>query len=182
MAHAKGGSETSPVVKLATFIVDKRNLFFLLLIIGIIFSVFSTKWIQVENSLTEYLPEHSETRRGLDIMEDQFFTYGTAQVMVENLSLEDAQTLCGEFREIPGVQSIAYDEEENYKNVSALYTITFDYSETDDQCLEVLEAVKAQLTGHLCLHSPWQLCGGNHRSGSQRDYGSGAVFHRRRCL
>lgn len=147
MAHTKDKGKASGMVKLAAFIVDKRNLVFLLLIIGIIFSVFSTKWIQVENSLTEYLPENSETRRGLDIMEDQFITYGTAQVMVENLSVADAQTLYDELREMAGVQSVAYDEEENYKNVSALYTITFDYSETDDRCLETLEAVKAQLSG-----------------------------------
>lgn len=142
-----GNSSESAMIKLATFIVDKRNLFFLILIIGIIFSAFSTKWIQVENSLTEYLPKNSETRRGLDIMEDQFITYGTAQVMVENSSLEDAQALYEELRDIPGVQSIVYDEEENYKNISALYTVTFDYSETDDRCLEALDAVKAHLSG-----------------------------------
>lgn len=147
MAHTKENENSNAMVKLATFIVDKRNLFFLLLIIGIVFSAFSTNWIQVENSLEEYLPKDSETRQGLDIMEAEFITYGTAQVMVENVSLEDAQTLCDALGEIPGVQSIAYDEEENYKNISALYTITFDYSETDDRCLETLEAVKAYLEG-----------------------------------
>lgn len=147
MAHNNEDGKSNAMVKLASFIVDKRNLFFLILIIGIIFSVFSTKWIQVENSLTEYLPKNSETRRGLDIMEDQFITYGTAQVMVENISLENAQTLYEELRDITGVQSIVYDEEENYKNISALYTITFDYSETDDRCLDALEAVKTHLSG-----------------------------------
>lgn len=147
MAHTKKDENASGMVRLATFIVDKRNLFFLILIIGIIFSLFSTKWTQVENSLTEYLPDNSETRRGLDIMEEQFITYGTAQVMVENISLEDAQTLYEELRDIAGIQSIVYDEEENYKNISALYTITFDYSETDDRCLETLDAVKEHLSG-----------------------------------
>ena len=147
MAHTKDGGEANAMVKLAAFIVDKRNLFFLLLVIGIIFSAFSTNWIQVENSLTEYLPSDSESRRGLDVMEDQFITYGTAQVMVENVSLTRAQTLCDELREIQGVQSIEYDQDEDYRNVSALYTITFDYSETDDLCLEALEAVKDHLSG-----------------------------------
>ena len=147
MAHPKDGGETNAMVKLAAFIVDKRNLFFLILVIGIIFSAFSTNWIQVENSLTEYLPGDSESRRGLDVMEDQFITYGTAQVMVENVSLTRAQTLCDELREIQGVQSIEYDQDEDYRNVSALYTITFDYSETDDLCLEALEAVKDHLSG-----------------------------------
>lgn len=43
--------------KLSTFIVDKRNLIFLITIIGLIFSAFSRNWVQVENDLTFYLPD-----------------------------------------------------------------------------------------------------------------------------
>jgi len=135
-----------PMMKLAAFIVDKRNLFFLILIIGLIFSAFSTSWIQVENSLPEYLPDDSESRQGLDVMEEQFITYGTATVMVENVSASRAETLYDELCGINGVQSIVYNEDDCYNNVSALYTITFDYSETDDRCLETLDAVKAHLS------------------------------------
>ena len=141
----KGGNA---MVRLATFIVDKRNLFFLLLVIGVIFSLFSTKWIQVENDLKAYLPADCESRLGLDIMEDQFITFGTAQVMVENVSLTQAQTLCDALKAVPGVQSVDYDGEADYCNVSALYNITFDYSETDDQCLQALAAVEDLLSDH----------------------------------
>ncbi|MGM9660567.1 MAG: MMPL family transporter [Faecousia sp.] len=139
----KGGNA---MVRLATFIVDKRNLFFLLLVIGVIFSLFSTKWIQVENDLKAYLPADCESRLGLDIMEDQFITFGTAQVMVENVSLTQAQTLCDTLKAVPGVQSVDYDGEADYCNVSALYNITFDYSETDDKCLQALAAVEDLLS------------------------------------
>ena len=139
----KGGNA---MVRLATFIVDKRNLFFLLLVIGVIFSLFSTKWIQVENDLKAYLPADCESRLGLDIMEDQFITFGTAQVMVENVSLTQAQTLCDALKAVPGVQSVDYDGEADYCNVSALYNITFDYSEADDQCLQALAAVEDLLS------------------------------------
>ncbi len=144
---ASKSAKADPMVRLAEFIVDKRNLFFLILVLGILFSVFSTRWIQVENSLTEYLPSDSETRRGLDVMDGQFITYGTAQVMVENISAEEAQTLCGELEGMKGVQSVDYDPEEDYKNVSALYNITFDNGENDPVCLETLEQVKAFLDG-----------------------------------
>lgn len=153
MAHTEQGGSASPMWKLAAFIVDKRNLFFLLLVIGVLFSAVSTNWIQVENSLTEYLPSDSETRRGLDVMEAEFVTYGTAQVMVENLSPGRAETLWEELQDIPGVQSITYDTETDYQNVSALYTITFDYSETDDLCLETLASVEAYLAEYDCYVS-----------------------------
>ena len=43
--------ENNAMVKLATFIVDKRNLFFLLTIIGLVFSAFSRNCVEVENDL-----------------------------------------------------------------------------------------------------------------------------------
>lgn len=63
--------QASFMEKLATFIVDKRNLIFLLIGISLIFSAVSRNWVQVENDLTASLPADSETRKGLDVMEAQ---------------------------------------------------------------------------------------------------------------
>ena len=49
------------MIKLASFIVDKRNLFFLIFALAIIFSLVSKNWVSVENSLSAYLPDTSET-------------------------------------------------------------------------------------------------------------------------
>ena len=143
----KKSKDGNAMVKVAEFIVDKRNLFFLLLVIGVIFSMVSSKWVRVENDLKAYLPKESETRQGLDVMDEQFITYGTAQVMVENVSLNQAQNIYDDIKAIAGVQSVSYDEQENYRNVSALYDITFDYSENDDKCLQTLDDVKGYLSG-----------------------------------
>ena len=64
MAKPTEQSGESFMLKLARFIVDKRNLVFLVVIIGLIFSVFSCSWVQVENDLTAYLPADSETTPG----------------------------------------------------------------------------------------------------------------------
>ena len=130
---------------LAGFIVDKRNLIFLLVVIGFIFSFFSSRWISVENDLKEYLPKNSETRLCLDVMEEEFITYGTAQVMVANLSADRAQTLCDELSALTGVQSVSFDEADDYRQVAALYTITFDASEKDEACLQALARVEEHL-------------------------------------
>ena len=140
-------TESNMMMSLASFIVDKRNLIFLILIIGVVFSFFSTSWIEVENTLSEFLPDDSESRQGLDIMEEEFITYGTAQVMVANISLDRANSLYDELCNLEGVQSIVFDEEDNYAHVSALYTISFAYSETDDRCLDALDAVEQHLAG-----------------------------------
>ena len=135
------------MTKLATFIVDKRNLFFLLTIIMIIFSAFSRNWVQVESDLAAYLPEDSETRQALDIMENQFTTYGSAQVMVANISQEKAEELKDQIAGIKGVQGVEYDNtKDHYNNTSALYAVTFDYDESDDDCLTSLDAIESALS------------------------------------
>lgn len=121
------------MMKVAAFIVDKRNLIFLLTIILLIFSAFSRNWVEVESDLTFYLPEDSETKQGLNVMDDQFITYGTAEVMVCNITPSQANALVPRIKEIKGVQSVEYDETPaHYSNLSALYSITFDYSEDDN--------------------------------------------------
>ena len=68
----KGGKEEGGfMIKVATFIVDRRNLFFLLFGIALIFSVVSMNWVSVENEMSAYLPDSTETRQGLDRMEEQ---------------------------------------------------------------------------------------------------------------
>ena len=145
--NVSSGGE-SFMVKLSTFIVDKRNLFFLITIILVIFSMFSRNWVEVENDLTFYLPEDSETKKALNVMDGEFATYGTAEVMVANIAYEDAERMLDDLKQIKGVQSIDFDDTtDHYNNASALYSITFNYDETDDACLESLDKVKEYLSG-----------------------------------
>ena len=138
-ATAQGGGF---MIKLATFIVDKRNLVFLLLGISLVFSVIARNWVDVENDLTAYLPASSETRQGLDVMEEQFTTFGSAKLMVANVSFARAQEIADEIAATEGVQSVDFDgSTDHYNNVSALYDITFDYPEEDDRSLETLNGI-----------------------------------------
>ena len=130
------------MLKLARGIVDKRKLIFLFTLLLLIFSVFSSDWVKVENALEAYLPEDSETRQGLDVMQEQFTTFGTARLMFANVTLEEAQAICRGMEETDGIQSVEFDEtREHYNNACALYTVTFDYDEDDDRCLEVLDGL-----------------------------------------
>lgn len=136
--------DTGFMIKLSTMIVDKRNLIFLITVIALIFSFFSSGWIEVENSLSEYLPVDSETNIGLKLMDEQFVTYGTARVMVSNVDMDTGEMLLDEVKDIEGVQRIDY----SYDHISALYDITFNYPETDDKCLASLAEVKLRLSDY----------------------------------
>lgn len=140
-----GGEKTSNsfMLKICAFIVDKRNLFFLIYAILCIFAAVSRGWVGVENQLSEYLPGTSETRLGLDLMKEQFTTYGSTKVMVANISYDQALLIQKDLEAIEGVFSAELDDtDKHYNNGSALFNITFDYDEKDEQCLELLDEVK----------------------------------------
>ena len=142
----QNAAKPNVMIRVATFIVDKRSLIFLLVGIAIVFSLFSKNWVSVENDLTAYLPAGSVTKEGLDLMEQQFITYGSAKIMVANVSYEEAEALYEKIKAVEGVQSVDFDRTtEHYSKASALFSITFDYKETDDACLDALASVKALL-------------------------------------
>lgn len=146
--------------RVATFIVDKRNIFFLFFIVACAFCVVSATWVKTNDDITAYLPEETETRQGLDIMDKQFVTYATARVMVSNISLDDALVLKEKIADVEGVTSVEFFDpddsdsvmEDHYRNVSALFDVTFD-GEVSDQIsldakkglLELLEPYDAYI-------------------------------------
>lgn len=139
----------SGMEKIATFIVDKRNLFFLLYAFALIFSIVATGWVKVENDITTYLPENTETRQGLTVMNDNFVTYGTARVMVSNVTYETAENICSDLESIDGVTSVDFDDTtDHYKSASALFSVTFDGTTTDDISVHALHTIRDMLAGY----------------------------------
>jgi len=145
----KGKSKGSPMIKVATFIVDRRNLFFLLFAIAAIFCLIASNWVKVENSLAAYLPATAETSIGLDRMSEEFTTYGSAKIMVMNITYEEAEKLADEIAAREDVYMLSFDStKEHFNNFSALFDITFTYPEDDDRALASLEEIKDALSSH----------------------------------
>ena len=135
--------------KVAAFIVDKRNLFFLLYIFALIFSVIARSWVQVENDITTYLPDSTETRQGLTVMNDNFVTYGSARVMVSNVSYDTALHLQEVIEDIDGVAEVTFDDSTgHYTGASALFDVTFDGTETDPVSVQAMEEIRQTLAGY----------------------------------
>ena len=125
----------TPLEKVATFIVDKRKAFYLVYALLIIFSIFSMSWVNVNSDLTDYLSEETETRKGLTVMENNFKTYASAEVMVDNITYAQADKLCAELEKIEGVKEIAFDNtDDHYSRGAALFSVTFDGGSGDEIC------------------------------------------------
>lgn len=136
-------------VKVATFIVDKRNLFFLLYLFAFIFCIFSMNWVEVENDVTTYLSDETETRQGLTAMNDNFETFGTAQIMVSNISYETAEHIAKIITDIEGVDMVTFDDtKDHYTRASALYDVSFAGGNFDTVSIHALEEIKEKLNGY----------------------------------
>lgn len=137
------------MTKLARFIVDKRKAFYLIFIAAFLFSAASVNKVQVNNDITTYLPSDTETRRGLTIMDQEFVTLGSANIMVSNITYETAEALSEEIAAVPGVSSVEFDDtEEHYHDAAALFTVSFEGEEQAPETIESLERVKLLLEGY----------------------------------
>ena len=135
--------------KLATFIVDKRNLFFLLYIFALIFCAVATGWVKVENDITTYLPDSTETRQGLTVMNDNFITYGSARVMVSNVTYDTALDLQEVIEDIDGVDTVEFDAtKDHFSDASALYTVSFDAEEDDERAKTAMQDIRDALADY----------------------------------
>ena len=159
--------DRSFMLKLATFIVDKRNGVFLAFIGMIVFSIIASGWVQVCNDITQYLPSESETRQGLTLMENEVTTYATARVMISNISREHAARLAQELEQIEGISAAEFldaeadppltaeDIAEHYVRAAALIDVTFEGEEGDQICESAMAELKAKLVGcDLYISSP----------------------------
>ena len=146
MSEKKSGSF---FVKLATFIVDKRNLFFLLYVFALVFCLFSMNWVEVENDVTTYLPEDTETRQGIDAMNANFTTFGSARVMVNNITYETAEQIRDMLEAVEGVDMVTFDDTaDHYRDTAALFDISFKGVETDEVTLQAMAAIQEALSGY----------------------------------
>lgn len=136
----------NPLLAFSAFIVDKRNLIFLLYIFALIFCMFSSSWVQVENDITKYLPEDTVTRRGLAVMDREFVTFATADIMISNVSYDRAEKLCDDIEEINGVGSVKFDNtDKHFTGSSALLSVSFDDVEESEETKKAMDEIKELL-------------------------------------
>ena len=137
------------MTRLATWIVDKRAFIIFLYIAMAVFSVFSSGWVSICEDITKYLPQNTETRQGLTVMDENFTTFASARVMVENITLSTAQQLAEKLEHIEGVKSVEFDgSREHYTAASALFNVTFDGKNEDEISIRGVNAVREALSGY----------------------------------
>lgn len=127
----------------ATFIVNKRKAIEILFVLAIIYSVLCINKVQVNQDITSYLPADSETRQGLSIMDEQFMTYGSAKVMLANVTFNQADSLVDSLENVDGVKEVAFDDSsDHFMGTNALFDITFSGTSDEQVSKDALNSVK----------------------------------------
>lgn len=135
--------------RLAAFIVDKRNLFSLLYIFALLFSFFSMNWVEVENDVTRYLPEDTETRQGIEAMNANFVAAATARVMVSNITYEEALDISEQIGAVDGIAMVTFDNTpDHYKDAAALFDVAFTAEAMDAESIAAVEELRHILSGY----------------------------------
>ena len=133
----------------ATFIVNKRKAIEILFVLAIIYSVLSANKVQVNQDITSYLPADSETRRGLSLMEEQFTTYGSAKIMVSNITYDQAEVLVDRLEDVEGIKQVEFDDSsDHFTGTEALFDVTFEGTEDEQVSKEALEDAKDVLADY----------------------------------
>lgn len=148
---------------IAEVIVKHSKKILILFVIAGIASIFMISRVNVINELTEYLPKETETRQGVDIMDEEFVTLGSAKVMIDNISYQDACRLADRLEEVKGVSAVSFYEEDDedeteitdgeelrdsYNDLSALLNITFETEEDDELAQSAIAAVREALSDY----------------------------------
>ena len=142
-------NEKGFLYKISEIIVEKRKLFFLIILILILFSFFSKNLVNIEYGFDKYLPDSTETKKALGIMEEEFNTYGVCNFEVRNITLEQAYAIRDELSSMDGIFNVEFNSDKtHYNNDCALFSITFDYNEKDERCLELIDNLKEYFTDY----------------------------------
>lgn len=131
--------------KVTDFIIEKRNYVLTIFIILSVVCLYLSTKVHINYDLTEYLPSTSETRIGMDIMNDEFPELDTSalNVMFKDLSTEDKNKIKDELENIEGVSSVAFDDSDKYnKDEYTLYEITVDGADDSKNAANVYKSVK----------------------------------------
>ena len=129
--------------RVASAIVSSRMVIFLAFAVAAVYCALSMGRVRINSDLTAFLPPETETRRGLSVMEGEFITCASAQVMLANVTYDMADAVGEAIRALPHVADVAFDDTAaHYTGASALLSISFDRPETDEGVLADMAAIR----------------------------------------
>ncbi len=142
------------IKKLSNFIVNKRIVILVTMLILAVVSIICSQFVEINEDMTKYLPDDSNMKAGLDIMEEEFpemETSNTIRVMFDDLTDAQKETVLDELSVITYVDSVDYDAQSSdyNKDNHTLFVLNMscDYGSDEEEAIEAsLESQFADYT------------------------------------
>ena len=140
--------ENSFLNKISLTIVKGRYCFFALFLALTVAAVFGMRLVKVNNDVTSYLPPDSETRQALDIMDKEFVSYGTTDIMIKNTTVDETQKVVEDISQIAHVATVDFDPVTDYIDGRALVTVTLDVDGESETASKAVRELRTYLENY----------------------------------
>lgn len=112
------------LIWLGNNITKLRYLFLGIFIILFVIGLINLNNVKINESLTDYLPSKTETKEGLKIMEKEYGTLISVDVLINDVSEEEALTYYNEIQKVKNIDLVMFSLNNSYyKDHKALYKI-----------------------------------------------------------
>lgn len=82
-------------------------------------------------------------------MDEEFVTYGSARVMVANVTYRDADALAERIEQIEGVKMVAFDDTgDHYTGSNALFDVTVNGEDEDPESIAAIKGIREELSDY----------------------------------
>ena len=140
--------ENNILKKISRQIVDKRVIIMIAFLAACIYCALSISRVHVNNDITSFLPPDTDTRRGLTIMENEFTTYASANVMLANTTYERASAAAEKIETLEHVTGVTFDNSPaHFVDSAALLTISFDGTSDDENVISAMNEIRSLTAG-----------------------------------
>ncbi|MCH5163749.1 MAG: MMPL family transporter [Clostridiales bacterium] len=129
---------------IAKFIVKWRWIFAVLFIVLAAAGAYFSTQVKQNYDMTKYLPDDTDTKQGLAIMEKEFGLSNNILLML-TVDEGDVNDMKSELSAIEGIQLVTVD---SYKDGKALYILTLSGDEYSAQAKETLNRINSFLSSH----------------------------------
>lgn len=140
--------ENNILKKISRQIVDKRVIIMIAFLAACVYCALSISRVHVNNDITSFLPPDTDTRRGLTIMENEFTTYASANVMLANTTYERASAAAEKIETLEHVTGVTFDNSPaHFVDSAALLTISFDGTSDDENVIATMNEIRSLTAG-----------------------------------
>lgn len=142
--------------KIAKWIVKNRMIVLIVALAVTIASALLMLRVNIISDMTEYLPDDSSMKIGLEIMGEEFpnsSAINTIRVMFTDLPEEEKQTIKEELEQIPYADSVDYeaDQEDYNKENYTLYVVNSSYNYGSKEMKSIEADIAEKYTGHYSM-------------------------------